>query len=79
MIDRHSTNVKVCPWCGLGLLRLFFVYCGVLNKLTLLLVLAAPVKRKGARGEMRFPETPLLCALFYLKGPAPCYYWPAVT
>ena len=49
------------------------------NKLTLLLVLAAPVKRKGARGEVRFPETPLLCALFYLKGPAPCCYWLAVT
>ena len=72
-------GVKVCPWCGVGLLRLFFLYCGVINKLTLLLVLAAPVKRKGARGEVRFPETPLLCALFYLKGPAPCYYWPAVT
>ena len=39
----------------------------------------APVKRKGARGEVRFPETPLLCALFYLKGPAPCCYWLAVT
>ena len=26
-----------------------------------------------------FPETPLLCALFYLKGPAPCCYWLAVT
>ena len=71
--------VKVCPWCGVGLLRLFFLYCGVINKLTLLLVLAAPVKRKGARGEVRFPETPLLCALFYLKGPAPCCYWLAVT
>ena len=71
--------VKVCPWCGVGLLRLFFLCCGVINKLTLLLVLAAPVKRKGARGEVRFPETPLLCALFYLKGPAPCCYWLAVT
>ena len=74
-----SNCVKVCPWCGVGLLRLFFLCCGVINKLTLLLVLAAPVKRKGARGEVRFPETPLLCALFYLKGPAPCCYWLAVT
>ena len=71
--------VKVCPWYGVGLLRLFFLCCGVINKLTLLLVLAAPVKHKGARGEVRFPETPLLCALFYLKGPAPCCYWLAVT
>ena len=63
----------------MGLLRLLFLYCGVINKLTLLLVLAAPVKRKGARGEVRSPETPLLCALFYLKGPAPCCYWLAVT
>ena len=76
---RGHTIVKVCPWCGVGLLRLFFLCCGVINKLTLLLVLAAPVKRKGARGEVRFPETPLLCALFYLKGPAPCCYWLAVT
>ena len=72
-------TVKVCPWCGVGLLRLFFLCCGVINKLTLLLILAAPVKRKGARGEVCFPETPLLCALFYLKGPAPCCYWLAVT
>ena len=76
---RSHPFVKVCPWCGVGLLRLFFLCCGVINKLTLLLVLAAPVKRKGARGEVRFPETPLLCALFYLKGPAPCCYWLAVT
>ena len=76
---RKWRSVKVCPWCGVGLLRLFFLCCGVINKLTLLLVLAAPVKRKGARGEVRFPETPLLCALFYLKGPAPCCYWLAVT
>ena len=75
----HCICVKVCPWCGVGLLRYCFVLCGVINKLTLLLVSAAPVKRKGARGEVRFPETPLLCALFYLKGPAPCYYWLAVT
>ena len=45
----------------------------------LLFGLAAPVKRKGAQGEVRFLETPLLCALFYLKGPAPCCYWPVVT
>ena len=76
MIPRHT--VKVCPWCGVGLLRLFFLCCGVISKLTLLLVLAAPVKRKGARGEVRFPGDPLLCALFYLKGPAPCCYWLAV-
>ena len=76
---KQEHSVKVCPWCGVGLLRLLFLYCGIINKLTLLLVLAAPVKRKGARGEVRFPETPLLCALFYLKGPAPCCYWLAVT
>ena len=50
--------VKVCPWCGVGLLHIYFLYCGVLNKLTLLLVSAAPVKRKGARGEVRFPRRP---------------------
>ena len=77
--DNIGTCVKVCPWCGVGLLHLSFVYCGIVNKLTLLLGSAAPVKRKGARGEVRFPETPLLCALFYLKGPAPCCYWLAVT
>ena len=55
-MDPHI--VKVCPWCGVGLLRLCLLYCGVLNKLTLLLVLAAPVKRKGARGEVRFPRRP---------------------
>ena len=27
---------------------------------------------------MRSPETPLLCALFYLKGPASCCYWLSV-
>ena len=79
VLCRPPTSVKVCPWCGVGLLRLFFLCCGVINKLTLLLVLAAPVKRKGARGEVRFPETLLLCAPFYLKGPAPCCYWLAVT
>ena len=60
------------PLVRRGLTPFYFLCCGVLNKLTLLLVSAAPVKRKGARGEVRFPETPLLCALFYLKGPAPC-------
>ena len=78
-ITKTSATVKVCPWCGMGLLRLYFLYCGVVNKLTLLFGSAAPVKRKGARGEVRFPETPLLCALFYLKGPTPCCYWLAVT
>ena len=58
--------VKVCPWCGVGLLRLFFLCCGVLNKLTLLLVLAAPVKRKGARGEVRFPGDPAtMCPVLF--------------
>ena len=78
-VGKNQAYVKVCPWCGVGLLRLSFLCCGVINKLTLLLVSAAPVKRKGARGEVRFPETLLLCALFYLKGPAPCCYWFAVT
>ena len=32
--------------------------CGVISKLTLLLVLAAPVKRKGARGEVRTSRRP---------------------
>ena len=40
---------------------------------------AAPVKLKGACGLVRSPETPLLCALFYLKGPAPCCYWLSVS
>ena len=53
-----ENSVKVCPWCGVGLLPLYFLYCGVLNKLTLLLGSAAPVKRKGARGEVRFPRRP---------------------
>ena len=42
----------------MGLLHLYSLYCGVVNKLTLLLGLAAPVKRKGARGEVRFPRRP---------------------
>ena len=50
--------VKVCPWCGVGLLRLYFLWYGVVNKLTLLFGSAAPVKRKGARGEVHFPERP---------------------
>ena len=71
---------KSMPLVRRGLTSCFFLCCGVISKLTLLLVLAAPVKRKGARGEVRFsPETPLLRALFYLKGPAPCCYWLAVT
>ena len=67
-----NSLVKVCPWCGVGLLflYLFFSRSAALYKITLLFGLAAPVKLKGARGEVRFPETPLLCALFYLKGPA---------
>ena len=60
--------VKVCPWCGVGLLRLFFLCCGVINKLTLLLVLAAPVKRKGARGEVRFPGDPATMCPVLFKG-----------
>ena len=72
-------HCKSMPLVRRGLTSCFFLCCGVISKLTLLLVLAAPVKRKGARGEVRFPETPLLRALFYLKGPAPCCYWLAVT
>ena len=60
--------VKVRPWCGVGLLRLFFLCCGVISKLTLLLVLAAPVKRKGARGEVRFPGDPATMCPVLFKG-----------
>ena len=60
--------VKVCPWCGVGLLRLYFLYCGVVNKLTLLLGSAAPVKRKGARGEVRFPGDPATMCPVLFKG-----------
>ena len=78
---REDLHVKVCPWCGVGLLflYLFFTRSAALYKITLLFGLAAPVKLKGARGVVRSPETPLLCALFYLKGPAPCCYWLSVT
>ena len=34
-----------------------------------------PSNLKGVGSKVRSPETPLLCALFYLKGPAPCCYW----
>ena len=51
-------HVKVCPWCGLGLLRLYCLYYGVVTKLTLLFGSAAPVKRIGARGEVRFLKRP---------------------
>ena len=61
-------NVKVCPWCGVGLLRLLCLYCGVINILTLLLVLAAPVKRKGARGVVRFPGDPATMCPVLFKG-----------
>ena len=44
-----------------------------------LLVRRLPSSVKVREVKCVFPETPLLCALFYLKGPAPCYYWPAVT
>ena len=59
---------SVCPWCGVGLLRLLFLCCGVISKLTLLLVLAAPVKRKGARGEVRFPGDPATMCPVLFKG-----------
>ena len=65
---REDLHVKVCPWCGVGLLRLLFLCCGVINKLTLLLVLAAPVKRKGARGEVRFPGDPATMCPVLFKG-----------
>ena len=61
-------TVKVCPWCGVGLLRLYFLYCGVVNKLTLLLVSAAPIKRKGARCEVRFPGDPATMCPLLFKG-----------
>ena len=63
-----SATVKVCPWCGVGLLRLLFLCCGVISKLMLLLVLAAPVKRKGARGEVRFPGDPATMCPVLFKG-----------
>ena len=65
---REDLHVKVCPWCGVGLLRLLFLRCGVISKLTLLLVLAAPVKRKGARGEVRFPGDPATMCPVLFKG-----------
>ena len=65
---REDLHVKVCPWCGVGLLRLYSLYCGVVNKLTLLLGSAAPVKRKGARGEVRFPGDPATMCPVLFKG-----------
>ena len=65
---REDLHVKVCPWCGVGLLRLLFLYCGVINKLTLLLVLAAPVKRKGVQGEVCFPGDPATMCPVLFKG-----------
>ena len=38
-----------------------------------------PSKLKGALGAVRSPETPLLCTLFYLKGPAPCCHWLSIA
>ena len=52
------TWCKSMPLVRRGLTSCFFLCCGVISKLTLLLVLAAPVKRKGARGEVRFPRRP---------------------
>ena len=52
----------------MGLLCLYFLYCGVVNKLTLLLGSAAPVKRKGARGEVRFPGDPATVCPVLFKG-----------
>ena len=46
------------PLVRRGLTSSSLLMCGVISKLTLLLVLAAPVKRKGARGEVRFPRRP---------------------
>ena len=70
---------KSMPLVRRGLTPLILRVVRRSNKLMLLFVSAAPVKRKGVRGEVHFPETPLLCALFYLKDPAPCCYWLAVT
>ena len=63
-----TPTVKVCPWCDGGLLRLSFLCCGVITKVTLLLVSAAPVKRKGARGEVRFPGDPTTMCPVLFKG-----------
>ena len=38
-----------------------------------------PSKLKRALGEVHSLETPLLCTLFYLKGPAPCCHWLSVA
>ena len=52
---REDLHVKVCPWCGVGLLflYLFFTRSATSYKITLLFGLAAPVKLKGVRGEVR--------------------------
>ena len=52
----------------MGLLRVSFLCCGVITKVTLLLVSAAPVKRKGARGEVRFPGDPATMWPVLFKG-----------
>ena len=67
------------PLVRYGLTPLVFRVVRHRSKITLLFGSAAPVKLKGVRGKVRSLETPLLCALFYLKGPAPCCYWLAVT
>ena len=56
------------PLVRRGLLRLSFLCCGVITKATLLLVLAAPVKCKGARGEVRFPGDPATMCPPLFKG-----------
>ena len=56
------------PLVRRGLTSCFFLCCGVISKLTLLLVLAAPVKRKGARGEVRFPGDPATMCPVLFKG-----------
>ena len=56
------------PLVRRGLTSSSLLVCGVISKLTLLLVLAAPVKRKGARGEVRFPGDPATTCPVLFKG-----------
>ena len=56
------------PLVRRGLTSSSLLVCGVINKLTLLLVLAAPVKRKGVRGEVRFSGDPATTCPVLFKG-----------
>ena len=69
VINNDSSGYcKSMPLVRRGLTSCFFLCCGVISKLTLLLVLAAPVKRKGARGEVRFPGDPATTCPVLFKG-----------